>query len=186
MAATTLTALPSAIYAGDTLLLSLSIPNFPAGEGWTLTFQFGSEITFASTASGNDYSFTIPATTTATWAGGLYQGIGYVSGVSSQRHTVWRGRMEILPGASNTQNASDLLPWYFAARDSMRLVIAGKAGRDVLNSTIAGQNVERLTPEQAIELLDYLEALCNAFLENQDADNGDTGGRLVKIRFNHP
>lgn len=182
MASTTLTEMPSAIFAGDTLLLLLSGGDYPADQGWTMYFQFGADISFQSSASGSNHSFTVSKSTTSGWQAGEYLGIGYVDN-GTNRHTVWQGTLEIKPGLSIESDASDLLPWFFAARDSMRLVVAGKAGKDVLNSTIAGQSVQRLTPDQAIELLEYLESKCDSWLEERTAQNGKTGGRLVKVRF---
>jgi len=170
------------MYAGDTLLLLLPGDQYPADQGWTLKLQFGAGISFSSTASGSNHSFTVSKDTTAQWLAGNYVGIGYVES-ATERHTVWQGALEIKPGLSIEEDSGDLLPWYFAARDSMRLVVAGKAGKDIISSTIAGQSDQRLSPEQAINLLEWLESRCEAWFEDRDAENGKTGGRLVKVRF---
>jgi len=182
MGATTLTSLPSAVYAGDTFLLSITNGTYPADDSWTLTYQFGSDITFSSTNDGGKHLFSVDASTTGTWLPGVYPGLAYVDN-GTQRFTVWTGFIEVKAGLSTQPTASDLLPWYFAARDKMQLVISGKAGLDVLNSTIAGQNIGRLTPQQAIEFYEYLKTLCDAYMANLAAENGQGGGRNVKVRF---
>jgi hypothetical protein len=185
MAATTLTAMPSAFYAGDSLLLSISVPDFPADSGWTLTYYLGSDISFSGTADGSAHSFTLSPTTTAGYPAGTYQATARVTdGTTTQ--TVWSGSITILPGVAGTSFGSDRLPWYFAARDTMATVLTGKASRDVINSTIAGQQVSRLSPKEAIDFYNYLDGLCINYEQQQLAASGVTGSNMVKVRFNRP
>lgn len=177
--------MPSAFYAGDTLLLSIGLAGFSAAEGWTLTYHLGSDISFSSTADGASHAFSLSADTTAQYPPGDYMATARVSN-GTQTFTVWQGRILIYAGESGTATGSDRLPWFFAARDKMQLVLDGKAGRDILNSTIAGQQVSRLTPRDAVEFYNYLSGLCENWLAQQDAANGKTGGNMIKVRFNSP
>lgn len=177
--------MPSAFYAGDSLLLSISVDNFPASSGWTLTYYFGSDISFSGTASGSAHSFALTPDVTGGFSAGTYQATARVTD-GTNTFTVWAGQVVILPGVAGTSLGADRLPWYFAARDTMATVLAGKASRDVINSTIAGQQISRLTPKDAIEFYNYLDGMCRTYEQQQLAASGVTGSNMVKARFNRP
>lgn len=177
--------MPSVFYAGDSLLLSVSVDNYPASDGWTLTYYLGSDISFTSTASGAAHSFSLTPSTTAQWPKGDYQATARVSN-GTQTVTVWAGAVSILSGSSQDSLGADRLPWFFAARDTMSTVLAGKAGRDVINSTIAGQQISRLSPREAVEFYNWLNGMCINWQSQQNAAAGITKGNLVKVRFTRP
>ena len=104
---------PSIIYAGDTLAFKKIIPDFPASEGWTLTYYLlktSTSISFAATASGNDYSVSIPASTTSAYAVGEYDWFAEVSKGSSssvERYNVAQGHLAIKKSAASSSTGAD-------------------------------------------------------------------------------
>ena len=75
MAATTPTSEPSVILAGDTAKWLISLPDYPATEGWALAYTLinaTAKITITATASGVDHLVTAAAATTAAYAAGSY------------------------------------------------------------------------------------------------------------------
>jgi hypothetical protein len=71
------------VIVGDTLAFTVTVPGYPASEGWTLKYRLiprasGSAIGFGSTASGAEHVVNVPAATTAAWAAGEYNWAAYV------------------------------------------------------------------------------------------------------------
>jgi len=84
---TVLTSEPAAIVAGDTITWTTSSPQFPSGSGYTLKYYLVGPVASPTAApiqladsvngvtitqSGNLYTVTVPAATTASWAAGSY------------------------------------------------------------------------------------------------------------------
>jgi len=148
---TTLTAVPDATYIGDTLLFEIAESNYPA-SGWTLDYSFratqGSAIDLTGTASGESHLFSVAPATTATWLPGTYYGVGRATDAGGGKVTFWRGQLEIKPDLSTQEDNYDARSWAKRCLDKIEAVIEGKASKDVLNSTIAGQSIGRMSPEQ--------------------------------------
>lgn len=189
MAQTTLTAVPVSMYAGDTLTLLIAIDNFPADEGWTLTYGFrkenGSVISFASTASGSQYALTVSATATAGWLPGKYVGTARVS-YGSQSFTVWRGTMEVLPDLSQQADNYDTRTSSKKCLDAIIAVLEGKATRDVMQTTIAGQSIGRMSWDELLSARSYFQDLVDGELAAENAANGLGSGRNILVRFGRP
>jgi hypothetical protein len=189
MAQTTLTAVPVSMYAGDTLNLLIAIDNFPAGEGWTLTYGFrkesGSIISFASTASGSQYVLTVAATTSAQWIPGKYVGTARIS-LGSQSYTVWRGTMEVLPDLAQQADNFETRTSSKKCLDAIIAVMEGKATRDVLQTTIAGQSIGRMAWSELLSARSYFQDLVDGEQAAENAANGLGSGRNVLIRFGRP
>jgi len=66
---------PAALRAGDTATWLKSLPDFPAGAGWSLEYTLinaTGKITITSTAQGNDHKIRVLPATTTGWAAGTY------------------------------------------------------------------------------------------------------------------
>ena len=177
------------MYAGDTLTLLIAIDNFPADEGWTLTYGFrkdhGSVISFASTASGSQYALTVSATDTAQWLPGKYVGTARVTS-GAQSFTVWRGSMEVLPDLAQQIDNYDTRSPAKKNLDSIDLVLSRKATQDVLQTTIAGQSIGRMTNDQLLEARAYWSNIVDGELAAENAANGLGSGRNILVRFGRP
>ena len=186
MAATTLTAVPSAIYAGDTVIFSLGFDDYPASSGWAITFDFrGKEktaVSFTSTQDSVDSSrhfVSLTPATTAVWVPGDYKGVGRAI-KTPQKLTAWTGLISILPDLSQQTDDYDTRSHARRCLDAIELTMEGKATRDVLNTTVAGQSVGRLTPEQLIAFRAY-------YLAQVQAENPNLGNtKNILAKFNQP
>jgi len=90
---------PPALRAGDTATWKISLANYPASQGWVLSYSLlksGTRLQFSASASGDDHLVDVPAATTAAWAPGTYQAVGRVS-KSGEARTVIDQPVEILP-----------------------------------------------------------------------------------------
>lgn len=97
---------PAAVTAGDTLIWSKTIPDYPASAGWSLAYVLvnaAGKIDINASASGDDYLVNISAATSAAYAAGEYAWQATVS-KSGERHTVGTGRLSIAPNIAALVN----------------------------------------------------------------------------------
>ena len=192
MADTTLTAVPVSTYAGDSLDLLISLGDYPASDGWVLTYNFrkggdtpeagGSEIEFASTASGTSHLFNILAATTAAWLPGDYKGVARVA-LGAKIRTVWKGPMSVLPDLAQQNDNYDTRSHAKKCLDALNDMVLGKVSRDVINTTIAGQSIGRMTPDQVVTWIAFFEDKVASEVAAENAANGLGNSRNVLIRF---
>jgi len=185
---TTLTALPSAIYAGDTLLFEVSVDGFSSADGWSLSYYFrhrlGSVVNLTSTAgTSGAHLFNIPADVTATWSDGDYFGVARVSDGTNLR-TVCETRLEVKKQLSEQAADYDTRSHAEKCLDAIEAVMEGRASKDIINTTIAGQSVARLSPEQLVYWRNYYRSEVSNEHAAIDAENGKASGRNILARFN--
>ena len=99
MSAPTLTTEPATLRAGDTANWLLSLPDYPAGDGWSVEYALinaSGKITIASTAEGNAHRIHVAAATTAGWTAGTYIWQRRVSN-GTDATTDRTGSIDILP-----------------------------------------------------------------------------------------
>lgn len=177
--------MPSAVYAGDTLLMLLTEADYPASAGWSLTFEFrrkeGALISFTSTASGDLHSFTVAKDTTLGWIAGDYKGQCYASD-GTQRFTVWTGTLSVFPDFSTQVENYDTRTHAEKVLDAIKTVLEGKATRDVLNTTIAGQSIGRMSFTELLQARAFYEHEVNN--ERIQAAGGE--GNIILARFVNP
>jgi hypothetical protein len=183
---TTLTALPSAIYAGDTLLFSVALADYPASDGWTLSYYFrqkqGSELNMTATADGDSHLFNIDSATTSTWLAGDYYGVARVTDGTNVL-TVGETRLTVYIQLSEQGEDYDTRTHAQKCLDSIEAVMEGRASKDIINTTIAGQSVARMTPEQLAFWRNYYRSEVSNEQAAIDAANGKSNGRNILMRF---
>lgn len=185
---TTLTALPSAIFAGDTLLFSVKLADYLPSAGWTLKYHLKNKdsdpVELTSTAgSTDDHLFNVAADTTGTWPEGDYWGVAVVNDGTSYR-TV--GEVKVTVQQDLSQVGPDYDPRSHARKclDAIEAVMEGRASKDIINTTIAGQSVGRMTPEQLAFWRNYYRQEVASEEAAVNAANGNATGRNILIRFN--
>ena len=67
--------------------------------------------------------------------------------------------------------------------DNLLLASQGKASRDILNTTIAGQSIGRMTWTEITTAIAYWQDRVNAEQATEDAANGKGSSKNVLIRF---
>lgn len=94
---------PISFRAGDTIKWTKSLADYPASAGWALKYKFvgdkGAPAVIAAAASGDDFSVTITATTTAAYVAGIYTLQGWVEKAGEQ-YTISVTTVEILANLS--------------------------------------------------------------------------------------
>jgi len=101
---TTPTTEPDELIVGDTWAWTKSLPDYPAGGGWVLTYYVKNEAAsfqITCTASGNDHLATVLAATSGTYAPGTYRYWARVVN-GAQSFTVSQGDIKLLPNPAST------------------------------------------------------------------------------------
>lgn len=98
MTATKPTSVPATLTAGDTAIWQRSFDDYPASDGWVLSYTFIGNpdlYSFAGAiADGDAFDVTIPAATTAAWVAGVYTVQESVT-KAGERHTPGTTRLRI-------------------------------------------------------------------------------------------
>jgi hypothetical protein len=109
---------PFSLVAGDTLQFDRDFPNFPASDGWALSYTLGGQgltnITDISganiTSTGSTFNINVPAATTGKWSAGEYSWVAVVTGsgaFAGQRFTVATGQVEVKQNPASETALSD-------------------------------------------------------------------------------
>ena len=170
------------LIVGDTLNFLTSVPDYPASEGWTLTFRLvprtsGTAIEFSATAEGVDYRSTVSASTTDGWAAGEYSWASYVT-LSGERYTVETGTITLLPdpGVATTLDSRSHAR---IVLENIEAVIEGRATTDQQEYTIGQRSLRRMTVDDLIKLRTRYRN--EVYAEDQAARAASNlgGGRLL-------
>ena len=182
---------PTVWPAGDTITWDVSVPNYAANDpdgAWTLKYEVlgsGSDLgTFTASADGADFTVTIAAATTASYAAGEYTYFAYVS-KGSERYKVDEGTITVETNFA-TASSFDGRSHAKIVYDSIISVIEGRASKDQESYTIAGRSLSRTPIADLILLRDRYKA---EVIREERADRIKRGlgheGRIL-TRFTPP
>lgn len=147
---------PTVIVAGDTLKWQKTLENFPASQGWTLTYTLinaTGKRTFTATADGDSFLVTVAASTTATWAAGSYSYRGQVA-KAGEVYTISTGTMTVQPSfaAATLDDRSQAQKML----DAVNAVLEGRATSAVAEYEIAGRQLKYISIPDLLKLRDRL------------------------------
>ena len=175
---------PSEIIAGDTLKFKKSLSDYPAAT-WTLTYYLvktSIQITFAGTADGTDHLISVANTTTANWTAGIYKWESYIS-KTGERYKIARGTIEIKPNLAAQTAGYDARSHVKKVLDALDSLLEGKASRDVMNITIGGQSISKLTPDELRRWRNEYRSHYQAEIEKENIKNGKSSKRKVLMKL---
>lgn len=184
MAATIPTTEPSSFRAGDLLAWTKSLADYPANDGWALSYTLinaSSKITINASASGADFSVSVPAATTAPYTPGIYQWMGRVS-KALEILTVAVGTIEILPNLA-TATTFDFRSHARTMLDAIEAAFEGKASSTQLSYSINGRTVENLTPEQLITWRSFYKMEVTKEAQAEKFARTGINPRRIGVRF---
>lgn len=150
---------PSSIRAGDLLAWTKSLSDFPANDGWALVYTLinaSAKITITATASGADFSVSVPAATTALYGVGTYQWTSRVTKATAI-HTIGQGLVDIL--ANNPALATfDFRSHAKVMLEAIEAAFQGKASSTQLEMEINGRRIRSFSPSEMIEWRSFYKA----------------------------
>lgn len=177
---------PIEFAAGDTLSFTRKLPDYLAGDGWSLTYELrggAQAIEFSSTASGGDHAIAVTAAVTATWLPAEYILAGYAV-KAAERHQVYLGTISItqnLPAATG-----DVPKKTFAALmvEKLEATMLAKAGDDLARSALNDTGFWYLTPEQLRVEHGYWKSVRVNEIKMERAKAGLPTGNKIRPSFN--
>lgn len=176
---------PTKFNKGDTIKWDVTVPDYPASEGWALSYELkskNSNITgISGSADGDDYTVTISASTSNGYTVGEYHYMAYVT-KGSERFAVDEGRIEVVANFADSGNY-DARTHPEIVLDAIEAVLENRASKDQESYTIAGRSLNRTPLEDLISLRDKYKS---EVIQQQRADRVARGlgtSATVRTRF---
>lgn len=182
MAAPTPTTEPTRLIAGDTAKWLKALADYPASDGWVLTYTLvntTAKLTLAATASAADHLVNVPAADTAAWAPGHYTWRAQVAN-GPDVYTVGSGSIHIESAFGAATDARS------HARKALANIEAYLENANNLSAAmyeIAGRKLQRLSIPELLTLRDRYVAEVAREDAVQRAARGLPDKRRVMVRF---
>jgi hypothetical protein len=177
--------IPFEITAGDSVTWDKSFSNYPADDGWVISYALvkgDNQITFNGGASGAVHRVALGATDTNGWDAGVYSyQVKLTKG--DDKVTVESGTVTIVADYSAATAGLDARTHFFKMRDALRALSEGKATDDQLSLSINNRSISKMAPSEVLEWLNHYEALCMNEMRKERARRGKSTGQIVKARF---
>lgn len=179
------TSTPSEIIAGDSIAWTITLDDYPASDGYVLSYALvksGALISITSSASDDDHAVSISATTTAGYSAGIYDYQAYVT-LDDDRYTVETGTITVKSNFATQSSGLDTRSHAKKMLDAIDSLLEGKSVADVSSYSIAGRSLTKYSPTELMEWRKYYAKL---YLQEQRAAKrkaGKSTGSLVKVQF---
>lgn len=174
-----MTDLAASLIAGDTWDWTKSDSNYPASV-WSVTYQFENStgaFSVTGTANGEDHSFSIDASTTATYRAGKYRWHARATSGATVK-TFAAGWLTVEADIAAAGNM-DVRSWAQRTLDAVEATLEGRATRDQMSMSIAGRSMSRIPLAELMQLRDRLRA--EVRIEEQGEKAGL--GRNIRVRL---
>ena len=184
MAAITPTTEPTTLLAGDTAKWLKTVTDYPASEGWALSYTLVSataRITFTATTAVDDYLVSVPAATTAAWAAGSYEWRAQVS-KSGEVFTVSTGTITVQPVFSS---AIDSRSHARKALANIEAYLENSANLTASMYEIAGRKLQRINLPELLALRDKYKGEVAREDAAANVARGLPDKRRVMVRFGY-
>ena len=159
--ASVLSDIPDQITAGESVSWKKSLSDFPASNGWAITYVLvkdGTQITLpVSTADGNTHVIEVPFGTSAGYTAGEYRYAAYVSN-GTERYTVDEGNVEIVVDFATQVSGFDARSHLRKVLDLLEATIEGRASKTQLEHEIAGVKIKHMTLDELMNARDRYKA----------------------------
>lgn len=177
-----LSSMPAVFTAGDSLPLLVSLSDFPASAGWTLTWVLvpaagGAAVTIGPTsASGDSHAVTVAPGTTVGWVAGVYRwqlraSLTVLTDVT--RFTVAEGSIVIRPTFASGVDVATHEEKCLAA---ITAVIEGRMSDPIAEYKIGDREAKRIPIQELLKLKTFYEVAIRR-------QNGQSPFRLIGTVF---
>lgn len=176
--------------AGESLTWQKSFCDYPASDGWELSYYFrgaGTGFDADAAADGDDFTVTVTAETTEPLSAGRYSYQGFIQ-LDSERILVDSGEVNVLPSlaAIETEDSFDGRSPVKIALDNIDAMISGAATLNQQEYTIGSRQLKRYPLPDLIALRDKYAALYNAELRAANTKKGKSPFKKIYARFTRP
>lgn len=177
---------PASVRAGDTVSWRISLADYPATDGWALSYRLinsTAKIDIAAAASGADHLVTVAASGTDGWSAGTYTWVAAVT-KAAERYTVGTGSIEILPDLAAVAAAGyDTRSTAVRLLAALEAVLENRATRADLEYEIAGRRIKFMPLPDLLAARDKLKREVAAETQAQRVAAGLPAGNRVLVRF---
>tara|TARA_R110002012_G_scaffold63674_1_gene167486 strand:+ start:2451 stop:3047 length:597 start_codon:yes stop_codon:yes gene_type:complete len=151
---------PTEWVAGDTLTWDTKVPDYPATDGWTLSYILKSSsaniASFNASADGADYTVTLSASASSAFTPAEYHYQAFVT-KGAERYIVDSGKVTIKKNFADSGNYDDRTHAKIVV-DAIEAVIEGRATKDQESYSVAGRSLERTPIPELLVLRDRYKA----------------------------
>jgi hypothetical protein len=176
---------PETVTAGETITWRRELPEYPANEGWVLSYALVNEIsqiTFNASADGRAHVVQVPASESDGWSHGFYSWQAAVS-KDDQRFVVGQGTITVRPNFAAAHDGLDARSQARRTLDALRDTLEGKASNDQLAISIRGRSISRMSASEVIKWLDFYEKQVAREESEERARRGMKSRRLIRYRI---
>lgn len=172
---------PISIVQGDTISFLRAFGDYPASQGWGLTYYMrggAQPIEFSSTAQGDSHIILVTADVTETWLPAEYILEGFaISADETQRERIYINNLKVTPDFETADPAIDVRTHAQKMLELIQSVQLGKFKHDILNSDVEGTRIMRLTPEQLRDEYQYWLQVRQSEIAKANSAAGRSNGR---------
>jgi hypothetical protein len=136
---------------------------------------------FTINATDDSGSFLVAVTDTNSYTSGDYVWTSFVTDTNNYRTTVENGRTELLPNPASV--SADQRSHARICLDAIKLVLEGKASKDILSYTINGRQLQKMTYHDLLEAYSYFSAQVSKEESETESLNGRDSGMLIRCTF---
>lgn len=175
---------PTTIRAGDLLSWSKSLADYPANDGWVLSYTLinaSSKITITASASGADHLVSVAAATTGSYSAGGYTWMARVT-KGTEVYTIGQGSITVLPNLAalttydGRSHAKIML-------EAIEAAIQGRASATQLRMSINNRSIEYLSPTELIKWLSFYRAEVAKEAQAETLRRTGVNPRNIGVRF---
>lgn len=153
----TLTALPDSILAGDSYAITLTLPDYPATGGWSVTYAVagGGVDTWTSVANGDAHALTLTAAETGALPAGLYQYSLRAIKAGGTVETLERGTITVERDVAQLA-AGEGVSWAETTLAVVEAALSNTLTGEMKMYMIAGRQVMTFSPAELMRLRSQL------------------------------
>jgi len=176
-----LTSEPQDLYSGDSKSWSVTLSNYPASEGWALTYYFSqageTPTPIPTTPVGDDYLVSLTPQLTGLMNPGKWSWVSRVA-KGSELITVDRGSLKILPDPSKPYDSRSHAE---KALEAITATLEGRLTESVTEYTIDGVMCKHMTHEELLKLHMLYKAMVRRGL-GKPGVRGIPAGSIFRVR----
>lgn len=181
----------SEIAKGETFSWKKTFADYPADDGWAVTYYFrgpsGAGVDAAGTADGKSFEFEVSAAATAGMNVGRYD-FQALAVKGAEKRLVDSGQIQVMPGLAGitAATAHDGRTEFEIILEAIDAALKGKATKDQLSYSIGDRELRRYDPTELIELRQTYQKLRNQEILDKRNQKGLGIGKKLYTRFKRP
>lgn len=186
---------PTEIIAGDTLAWTKDLADYPATDGWHLSYRLRGNTNYDIawgthvTTDGAGFSISVPAATTSSWVPGNFWLFGFVTD-GTERHQIIKVQVTVQPDSQTVSQSYDGRSHARKALDAIEAVLEGSASREesMYQLDFGGKmrQLQFCPKEELIKMRNYYKREVDSELAAERIAKGLGGKSQILVRFTRP